>query len=328
MAAPPFEISLAEVSSLDERQEFVSMVGVQQMVRATCLQVMGAPPGQLAEYRREVLELHALIQGFRSDVQDLKRVQQQQQQVFPPSSPSVESANGSMASEETLLADATDTVLRMTWEEMPTRSWYEGRPLPLFAVRLDAEHGGGATAPNGIRLRASFLNGRGGVEETKANGTSALVGGERYAHVAGGRAIWEQLVVCEASSKHYGNFTIIIDAVELPPHVRVRELRSEPLQVQVGRMWSKRRKADDEISPEDSINQIPGVGCTPRPNTTTCACPCPCPCRAMHAPCTCTRHAHAHAVHAPRTGGQPLRGATAAAGRDVHRPIRGDGRHA
>jgi len=40
MAAPPFEINLAEVSTLDERQEFVSMVGVQAMVRATCLQVI------------------------------------------------------------------------------------------------------------------------------------------------------------------------------------------------------------------------------------------------------------------------------------------------
>ena len=169
----------------------------------------------------------------------------------------------------TMPADANDTVLRVTWEEPPARSWYEGRPLPLFNVRLDAENGGGA-APDGIRLRASFLNGRGGVEETKANGASALVAGERYAYVAGGRAVWEQLVVCEASSKHYGSFTILIDAVEVtrslgarpdaipnpspdpnpdqvPPHMRVRELHSEPLQVQVGRMWSKRRKADDEI---------------------------------------------------------------------------------
>ena len=192
------------------------MVGVQQMVRATCLQVMGAPPGQLAEYRREVLELHALIQGFRQDVADLKQ-QQKEQQVFTLSSPSTHSANGSVTgfeSEETVLADANDTVLRVTWEEMPTRSWYEGRPLPLFNVRLDAENGGGAV-PDGIRLRASFLNGRGGVEETKANGTSALVAGERYAYVAGGRAVWEQLVVCEASSKHYGSFTILIDAVEV-----------------------------------------------------------------------------------------------------------------
>ena len=129
------------------------MVGVQQMVRATCLQVMGAPPGQLAEYRREVLELHALIQGFRQDVADLKRAQQQH--VFPPSSPSVESAAGSMVSEETMLAEATDTVLRLSWEVPPTRSWYEGRPLPHFAVRLDTEQGG-AFAPDGLRLRAKF----------------------------------------------------------------------------------------------------------------------------------------------------------------------------
>ena len=192
------------------------MVGVQQMVRATCLQVMGAPPGQLAEYRREVLELHALIQGFRQDVAELKQ-QQSQQQVFPPSSPSIQSNTGSVTgfeSEETVLDDANDMVLRVTWEEPPTRSWYEGRPLPLFNVRLDAENGGGA-APDGIRLRASFLNGRGGVEETKANGTSALVAGERYAYVVSGRAVWEQLVVCEASSKHYGSFTILIDAVEV-----------------------------------------------------------------------------------------------------------------
>ena len=220
MTTPPFETSLAQMSSLEERQEFVSMVGVQQMVRATCLQVAGAEPGQLAEYRQEVLELHALIQGFHQDVAELKQ-QQGQQQVFPPSSPSIQSANGSMTgfeSEETadatMPADANDTVLRVTWEEPPTRSWFEGRAMPLFNVRLDAENGGGA-APDGIRLRASFLNGRGGVEETKANGASALVAGERYAYVAGGRAVWEQLVVCEASSKHYGSFTILIDAVEV-----------------------------------------------------------------------------------------------------------------
>ena len=211
MTTPPFETSLAHMSSLEQRQEFVSMVGVQQMVRATCLQVAGAEPGQLAEYRQEVLELHALIQGFHQDVAELKQQQQeqqqeqwqqqqqqwqQQQQLLPPSSPSIQSANGcSMPSEE------TDTVLRVTWEEPPTRSWFEGRAMPLFNVRLDAEDGGGA-APDGIRLRASFLNGRGGVEETKANGKSALVAGQRYAYVTGGRAVWEQLVVCEASSKH------------------------------------------------------------------------------------------------------------------------------
>ena len=79
---------------------------------------MGAPPGQLAEYRREVLELHALIQGFRQDVAELKQ-QQRQQQAFPPSSPSIQSAVGSVTgseSEETTLAD---TVLRLTWLANP-----------------------------------------------------------------------------------------------------------------------------------------------------------------------------------------------------------------
>ena len=82
---------------------------------------MGAPPGQLAEYRREVLELHALIQGFRQDVAELKQ-QQRQQQAFPPSSPSIQSAIGSVTgseSEETTLADASDTVLRLTWLANP-----------------------------------------------------------------------------------------------------------------------------------------------------------------------------------------------------------------
>ena len=43
------------------------------------------------------------------------------------------------------------------------------------------------------------------------------------------------------------NPTPIPNPDQVPPHMRVRELHSEPLQVQVGRMWSKRRKADDEI---------------------------------------------------------------------------------
>jgi len=33
--------------------------------------------------------------------------------------------------------------------------------------------------------------------------------------VGGGRAEWERLVVSEASSKHYGSFTILIDAIEV-----------------------------------------------------------------------------------------------------------------
>jgi hypothetical protein len=77
--------------------------------------------------------------------------------------------------------------------------WYAGRPLPLFSVRLDAANGGGAV-PDGIRLRSSFLNGRGVIEETNTNGMIALVAGERYAYVVGGRAVWERLVVSEAST--------------------------------------------------------------------------------------------------------------------------------
>ena len=64
-------------------------------------------------------------------------------------------------------------------------------------------------------MRSSFLNGRSVIEETKTNGMITLVAGERYAYVAGGRAVWERLVVSEASSKHYGSFTIRIDAVEV-----------------------------------------------------------------------------------------------------------------
>ena len=139
------------------------------------------------------------------------------------------------------------------------------------------------------------------------------------------------LTRCEASSKHYGSFTILIDAVEVtlsgldlaptltsyltltpiltlkpqvPPHVRVRELRSEPLQVQVGRMWSKQRKADDEISPSDSINQIPGVGRAPRHAHVMHACHAMSMCH-VHDNTPCTRHARAmrtraHAVRSPR----------------------------
>lgn len=248
------EVSLAQVSSLAEKQEFVAMVNVQQMVRATCLEVMGAPPSQLAEYRREVLELQSIIRGFRQDLAELKS---QSIHALPPGSPSGDSAAGSMASEETAVADS-DLVLRAHFVEPPTRSWYEGRPLPRFSVKLSGPDG--ETGPDGVRLRASFLNGRGRAEEAKANGSGPLVGGERFASVVAGCASWDQLLVCEASSKHYGNFSISIDAVGVPPGVRVLELRSEPMQVQVGRMWSKRRKADDEIGPDDSINQIPGVG--------------------------------------------------------------------
>merc|ERR1719311_1493646 len=53
---------------------------------------------------------------------------------------------------------------------------------------------------------------------------------------------------------------MIISAIRSPDGLGVEELRSQPLTVQVGRMWSKRRKAESELGPEDPITQIPGVG--------------------------------------------------------------------
>ena len=109
-----FVIGCQEVARKRATSPFASSCDNAILSHASHLQVMGAPPGQLAEYRREVLELHALIQGFRQDVAELKQ-QQRQQQAFPPSSPSIQSAIGSVTgseSEETTLAD---TVLRLTW---------------------------------------------------------------------------------------------------------------------------------------------------------------------------------------------------------------------
>ena len=64
----------------------------------------------------------------------------------------------------------------------------------------------------------------------------------------------------EPSSKHYGSFTLCITAAAVPDGCGVTELRSPPMTVQVGRMWSKRRKSEAELSTDDPIVQIPGVG--------------------------------------------------------------------
>ena len=263
-------VSLAQVSSLAEKQEFVAMVSVQQMVRATCLEVMGAPPTQLAEYRREVLELQSLIRGFHHEVEALKALQEVALPLAPGSPAAGSETAGSLLSEETVTSDGA-FVLQPRWQEVPPTQWYEGRPIPRFAVVMD---GAGGSSFEGLRLRASLRNGRGDVEESKANGSGPLVGGERFATVVGGCAAWEGMVVCEASSKHYGAFTLCVDAPAPPGGARVLELASAPMQVQVGRMWSKRRKAEDEISPDDSINQIPGVRAPapPRPRHPARAC--------------------------------------------------------
>ena len=97
------------------------------------------------------------------------------------------------------------------------------------------------------KLAVTMKNGRGLAEERCAKKAGPLLAGETTAVVDGaGVAAWESLRVCEPSSKHYGSFTMVVRAVEAPQGVRVAELASSPLQVQVGRMWCKRRKAEDE----------------------------------------------------------------------------------
>ena len=76
----------------------------------------------------------------------------------------------------------------------------------------------------------------------------------------GGVAEWTNLRISEPSSKHYGSFTMVVRCETAPDGLGVEEVRSGPLTVQVGRMWSKRRKSEDEVAPDDSISQIPGVG--------------------------------------------------------------------
>lgn len=326
-------VSLAQVSSLQEKQEFVALVNVQQMVRATCLEVMGAPPTQLAEYRREVLELQSLIRGFKQEVEALKALQEVALPLAPGSPAAGSDAAGSLLSEETVATDAA-FVLQLRWQEVPPTQWYEGRPIPRFAVVMDGAGG----SFEGLQLRASLRNGRGDIEESKANGSGPLVGGERFATVVGGCAVWEAMVVCEASSKHYGAFTLCVDAPAPPSGVRVLELASAPMQVQVGRMWSKRRKSEDEISPDDSINQIPGVRAPPPRRAALPArgaCARLFPARGsrgclQHARRACSAPTDSSACsdspsHARVAGGRAVRRAAAAAGRHVDRPVRGDG---
>lgn len=64
----------------------------------------------------------------------------------------------------------------------------------------------------------------------------------------------------EISQKHYGAFQFAVEAIGCPDGVAVQPLRTKQFVVQVGRMWSKRRKSEDELQPEDPISQIPGVG--------------------------------------------------------------------
>ena len=74
--------------SMDERSEFVSMVKMQQLVRVTCLEVMGGAPTQVEAYRQEVLQLQELVKGYLSEVRALRA---EGASSYTPSSPSTAS---------------------------------------------------------------------------------------------------------------------------------------------------------------------------------------------------------------------------------------------
>lgn len=245
---------LEDCQTLEEKGDWLSLVQTQQMVRVTVLEVANAAPAQVEAYRREVLELKELIQSYRSDVQALRAAQSQSSTASNPVAPSSPSTESLPASEEGVL------VLQPQFETPPKDFWYEGKPFPRFAVRLCTAAGEPWERAD-VRLAVTMKNGRGLAEERCAKKAGPLLAGETTAVVDGaGVAAWESLRVCEPSSKHYGAFTMVVRAVEAPQGVRVAELASSPLQVQVGRMWCKRRKAEDELAPDDLISQIPGVG--------------------------------------------------------------------
>ena len=263
MSAAPTDALLAQASALstssllDERTEFVSLVKMQQMVRVTCLEVIsgGAATTAVDAYRREVVELQELVKGYLSEVREL-RAQQQANAAAPPASPS----SGSHTTASVPGSPGPLLTLDAQFEEAPQANWYEHKPLPRFTVRVCHPDGSPYGADDEVVLTVSLLNGRGHPEEHKVKGPGDLLAGERSAVVRGGVAEWTSLRICEPSSKHYGSFTVVIRASQAPDGTAVAEVQSSPLTVQVGRMWSKRRKTEDELGPSDSITQIPGIG--------------------------------------------------------------------
>ena len=239
-------LALKSSSLLDERAEFVSLLKMQQMVRVTCLEVLQGAPSQVEAYRKEVNELTNLVKGYLDEVREMRANGNKPE----PSSPSTASIRSVSVPD----SPGPLTLLDASFEEAPETQWYEHKPLPRFSVRVPG------AADGEVVLSVSLLNGRGLAEEQKANGTGELIAGDRTAVVRGGVAEWANLRICEPSSKHYGAFTMIISAIRSPDGLGVEELRSQPLTVQVGRMWSKRRKAETDLGPEDPITQIPGVG--------------------------------------------------------------------
>ena len=254
---------LAELNSpqqmdrlMEERAEFVSMVKMQQLVRVTCLEVMKGPPDQIEAYRREVIELKTLVQGYLSEVRELRAQGGAAAAPSHPPTPDTASLRSSAPSSP----GPPPATLEARFEVAPTTGWYEHKPMPPFSVRLTLPSGEPYPTDDEVVLRVSMLNGRGHREESRANGSGELLSGERNAVVRNGVAEWTTLRVCEPSSKHYASFTLCVSAVKLPDGHGLDELRAPPMTVQVGRMWSKRRKAESELGPDDPITQIPGVG--------------------------------------------------------------------
>ena len=223
--------TLSDVASPSERDSWLELNQVQHMVRVTCLEVMGAAPTQIEAYRNEVLELQRMIAAWREE-----------KGREPPSSPGTASTQSAdragLGSPDMREHDeSTKVALRAAFTAHPERAWFEGRNLPRFAVSLAHPSGEAWSDEDGpVTLRVSLRNGRGHLEELLANGSGRLVGGERCAPVCAGEAAWEQLRICEASSKHYRAFTLCVSASACPDGYRVDELRSEPITVQVARM--------------------------------------------------------------------------------------------
>ena len=246
---------------LAERTDFVSMAKMQSMVRVTCLEIMNSAPEQVMEYRKEVIELKSMIQSYLLEVASLKEQMGASGSStcgsFPPSSPS--SASTCEADPPTP-SDGAPVTLQASFMPPPESAWYEHKSLPRFAVQLRLPSG--KLYPHAdVTLRVSMLNGRGLPEEQKANGSGELLVGERNARAGlAGLAEWDNLRIAEPSSKHYGSFTMLIDVERAPPGVTIEQLQVGPITIQVGRMWSKRRKSEAELTGDDSISQIPGVG--------------------------------------------------------------------
>ena len=150
-----------------DRSEWANMVQMQQMVRVTCLEVMGAAPTKIDDYKAEVIKLQQVIQGFRDDLEQLKG--------RPP--PAISTSGSEAPSTPQTMPDdqqsvgspAPLTMLQPSFETAPKAVWFENRPMPAFSVRL-LQPSGEEYPHDDVTLMVSLRNGRGQAEEHKANG--------------------------------------------------------------------------------------------------------------------------------------------------------------